>query len=93
MINAVPLEVEINNNPQLRIADIEILRKWCVGQPHLPKIPDKDLALFLHSNYYCVEKTVLTIEIYFTIRSQAPEFFSNRDPLEAEDIRQSMKVG
>lgn len=93
MIKMVPLEEEINNNPQLRKADIDTLREWYNQQPHLPKITDKELALFLHSNYYDLESSKRTIDSYFTMRTHIPEFFSDRDPIENKDIREAMTVG
>lgn len=93
LIKMVPLEEELRNNPSLRMADIKTLRDdWYQKQPHLPKISDKELALFLHSNYYLVEPTKLTINSYFTLRTHVPEFFSNRDPLGNKDIRQAMSI-
>lgn len=92
MIKMVPLEEEIKNNPELRIEDIKTLRDWYDQQPHLPKISDKELSLFLHSNYYRLEPTKTTIDSYFTIRTRVPEFFSNRDSIEGEDFKQSATV-
>lgn len=92
MIQMVPLEEEMKNNPELRMADIKALREWYDKQPHLPKITDKELAIFLHSNYYQLEPTKVTIDSYFTVRTRVPEFFSNRDPINGEDFRQSMTV-
>lgn len=91
-LNMVPLEEEIQNNPDLRIIDIKALRNWYQKQPHLPKITDNELAIFLHSNYYRLEPTKVAIDSYFTIRTHVPEFFSNKDPVEDEDIRQAMSV-
>lgn len=92
VISTVPLEDEIKNNPELRMADIKTLRDWCEKQPHLPKISDKELALFMHSNYYLLEPTKVTIDTYFTIRTHVPEFFSNKDVSRDSDIKQAMTV-
>lgn len=88
----VSLEEEIKNNPELRIADIKTLSDWHGKQPHLPTISDKELALFVHSNYYLLEPTKVCIDTYFTIRTHVPEFFSSRDPLEEKNIRQTMSI-
>lgn len=57
------------------------IREWMKSQSHLPYISDEYIILFLHSNYYKVKETKETIESYFTIRSNTPDLFSNRDPL------------
>lgn len=86
------LEEERKTNPELTDQDLQILREWCEKQPHLPKIPDAYLVMFLHSNYYRLEPTKSTIENYFTIRTHVPEFFSNRDPIGCKDLRKAFKI-
>ncbi|KAG5336585.1 TTPAL protein, partial [Acromyrmex charruanus] len=78
-IKLVSFEEELKKNPELKESDIQILREWCKKQTHLPKISDSELTLFLHSNYYLLEPTKTTIDIFFTIRTHVPEFFCNRD--------------
>ncbi|KAL6428454.1 hypothetical protein ACFW04_008609 [Cataglyphis niger] len=92
MIKSITLEEEMKKNPQLKLSDIQSLRKWCEKQPHLPKIEDSFLAMFLHSNYYQMQSTKNTIENYYTTRTHVPEFFSNRDPLERKELRQAFKI-
>ncbi|XP_073948171.1 retinaldehyde-binding protein 1-like [Choristoneura fumiferana] len=57
------------------------IREWMKTQPHLPYISDDFVILFLHSCYCKVKETKETIEHYFTMRSNMPDLFSNRDPL------------
>ncbi|XP_033216954.1 alpha-tocopherol transfer protein-like isoform X2 [Belonocnema kinseyi] len=92
-IKYVPLEEELKRNPELRKEDIEALREWCEKQPHLPKMTDSELVIFLHSNYYLMEPTKSTIENYYTSRTHLPEFFSNRDPIGSKELREAMKIG
>lgn len=92
MIKSITLEDEMKKNPQLKLSDIQSLREWCEKQPHLPKIEDSFLAMFLHSNYYRMEPTKNTIENYYTTRTHVPEFFSNRDPLGGKELRQALKI-
>ncbi|XP_025994094.1 alpha-tocopherol transfer protein-like [Solenopsis invicta] len=92
VIRKVTLEEEMEKNPQLKLSDIQSLKEWCEKQPHLPKIEDSFLALFLHSNYYQIEPTKKTIENYYTTRTHIPEFFCNRDPLAEKDLRQAFKI-
>ncbi|XP_066592372.1 alpha-tocopherol transfer protein-like [Prorops nasuta] len=91
-VNGNSFEEELKKNRELKKADIESLQEWCKKQPHLPKITDSELALFLHSNYYLMEPTKTTIDTYYTVRSHVPEFFSGRDPLGHKGLRQALNV-
>lgn len=44
-------------------------------------IPEDYFHLFLHSCYGDLEVTKKTIEAYFTVRTHAPDLFSQKDPL------------
>lgn len=90
-IKCITLEEEMKKNPELKIEDIKILKEWCEKQLHLPKIQDVQLAIFLHSNYYQLEPTKNTIENYYTIRTQVPELFSDRD-IKSEKLQEALKV-
>ncbi|KAJ8676442.1 hypothetical protein QAD02_012229 [Eretmocerus hayati] len=83
----VPYEEELKKNPELKESEMQALRDWCAKQPHLPKISDSELALFLHSNYYKLEPTKSTIDTFYTIRTHVPEFFANRDPVYSAELR------
>lgn len=87
LLNAIPYAEEKKKNPELTDTDIDNLREWLQKQPHLPKMEDNEIALFLHSNYYRMEPTKSTIETYYTLRTHVPEFFANRDPLTAKDFQ------
>lgn len=91
-IQRVTLEEELDRNPELKKSDIKLLKEWCKKQPHLPKILDSDLVLFLSSNYYDLERAKATIESFYTIRTNAKEYFSSRDPLKNEELRQSFQT-
>lgn len=88
----ITLEEELKKNPELKESDIKYLKEWCTKQPHLPKISDSELALFLHSNYYLIEPTKTTIDTYYTTKTHVPEFFANRDPLGSKDLRRIFKT-
>ncbi|XP_018371129.1 PREDICTED: alpha-tocopherol transfer protein-like [Trachymyrmex cornetzi] len=92
IIKGITLEEEMKKNPQLKLSDIQSLREWCKKQPHLPKIEDNFLALFLHRNCYQMEPTKNTIESYYTTRTHLPEIFCNRNPLEEKGLQQIFKV-
>lgn len=92
VFGGVSFKEELNKNPELKRDDVQMLREWCEKQPHLPKITESELALFLHSNYYRLEPTKSTIESYYTVRTHVPEFFSCRDPLGSKDLRRSFQT-
>jgi len=37
------------------------------------------LILFYHSCYFSLEQTKSCIEVYYTLKTNTPEFFANRD--------------
>lgn len=41
---------------------------------------DRLLARFLHCSDGSLERTKATLDLFFTLRANAPEFFSDRDP-------------
>ncbi|XP_078036603.1 alpha-tocopherol transfer protein-like [Augochlora pura] len=86
------MEEILKSNAEIKMSDIEMLREWCEKQPHLPKIVDLLLVLFLHSNYYSIEAAKKTVENFYTLRSHVPEFFANRDPLGSKELRQAFNV-
>ncbi|XP_051169298.1 uncharacterized protein LOC127286762 [Leptopilina boulardi] len=91
-IKIMTAEEEFKKNPELKESDLELLREWCKKQPHLPKIADIDLILFLHSNYYLLEPTKKTIDNYYTMRTHVPEFFTNRDFHYCESLRKQLDI-
>lgn len=59
-------------------------RKWLDQQPDTPKtIDDKFCLRFLHSCYYDFEKAKTAVELFFSIRTSAPDLLTNRDPMSA----------
>ncbi|XP_023019769.2 alpha-tocopherol transfer protein [Leptinotarsa decemlineata] len=65
-------------------ADIVILREWLMKQTHLPqKIEDKLLQRYLQASNNSIELAKNLIDLSFTLRSQAPEIFAERDPTQS----------
>lgn len=65
--------------------DLEIIKEWLNKQHHLPQNIDKALInRFLHTCKDSIEQTKSLIDLFYTIRAQTPEIFSNRDPASAE---------
>lgn len=74
------IRVELNENIATRDSDLQIIKEWLAKQPHLPKIDDdRMLMTFLRGCKFSLEKCKQKLDMYFTMRTAAPEFFSNRD--------------
>ncbi|XP_014486942.1 PREDICTED: alpha-tocopherol transfer protein-like [Dinoponera quadriceps] len=91
-IKCITIEEELTKNPELKLSDVQILTKWCKEQPHLPKIQDVKLAIFIHNTYYHIESTKKMVENYYTCRTHMPELFSNRDILKEKRLRDAFKT-
>ncbi|XP_025414704.1 alpha-tocopherol transfer protein-like [Sipha flava] len=76
----ITAEEEYAKNPEVSRETINDLKKWIATQPHLPQnMPEEMLILFYHSCYFNVEQTKNCIEVYYTLKTETPEFFANRD--------------
>ncbi|XP_061719876.1 alpha-tocopherol transfer protein-like [Cydia pomonella] len=72
--------------------DLLAFKDWLVKQPHLPHEVDEILLRrFLHSCRYSIERAKRTLDLFFTIRSNAPELFCKRDPW-APEIRRVFEI-
>lgn len=75
-----------------RVLDLVAIKDWLSKQPHLPNDVDEIiLRRFLTSCNYSLERAKRTIDLFFTIRSTAPELFCKRDPW-APEIRRVFEV-
>ncbi|KAI4454616.1 alpha-tocopherol transfer protein-related [Holotrichia oblita] len=79
------VEAEYKKNKELSKEDVNLLKDWIEKQPHLPKISEFQIILFLHSCYYRIEPTKTCIESFYTAKSHCPDFFTNRDPVKYEN--------
>lgn len=65
---------------QAKEEDIKHIKEWLKKQVHLPQnIPDEQLIQFLYSCYSKLEVVKRAIDTYYTMKTNTPEFFSNRD--------------
>ncbi|CAH0404713.1 unnamed protein product [Chilo suppressalis] len=87
-------EEEINEEPRRVASDIEGLRTWLAKQPHLYTVQPTDqwLVAFLRGSKFSMERSKEKIDMYYTLKSLVPEFFSNRDPLDSK-IQEILKLG
>ncbi|KAI5695673.1 hypothetical protein M8J75_001756 [Diaphorina citri] len=93
LIKGITADEEYKKNPDLKKEDIQALRQWMLTQPHLPQdVPEETLILIHHSCYFDLEASKSCIEVYFTTRTNTPEFFCKRDINRPELLAQSKVV-
>ncbi|XP_074096274.1 alpha-tocopherol transfer protein-like [Cotesia typhae] len=74
------IRAELNENVATRDQDLEHIKEWLKKQPHLPDtFDDQRLMTFLRGSKFSLEKCKTKLDMYFTMRGAAPEFFANRD--------------
>ncbi|CAH0718271.1 unnamed protein product, partial [Brenthis ino] len=79
------IEVELNEA-------VVSIKDWLYKQPHLPHdVEDVLLRRFYISCHKSFERVKRTIDLFFTIRSTAPELFLKRDPWSPE-IRRVFEI-
>ncbi|KAL1122642.1 hypothetical protein AAG570_002969 [Ranatra chinensis] len=82
------IRVDLNEDVTTRDKDLEHIKQWLHRQPHLPHFDDDGrIMTFLRGCKFSLEKTKKKLDMYFTMRTAVPEFFSNRDP-ERPEINQ-----
>ncbi|XP_050537211.1 alpha-tocopherol transfer protein-like [Daktulosphaira vitifoliae] len=88
----ITAEEEYKKNPEIKKEDIQKLKDWIATQPHLPQnVSDEWLILFYHSCYYNTESTKNCIEVYYSLKTEAPEFFQDRD-VSRQELIQALDV-
>ncbi|KAK9872824.1 hypothetical protein WA026_019608 [Henosepilachna vigintioctopunctata] len=71
---------ELNENVDTREDDLKHMKEWLLKQPHLPNTWDEQCLLsFLRGSNFSLEKCKRKLDMYFTMRTALPEFFTNRD--------------
>lgn len=87
----VRLRQELNEDVNTRDASVQAIMEWLAKQPHLPDTWDEAIVMnFLRSCSFSMEKTKRKLDLYFTMRTAAPEFFSNRD-INRPELQELMK--
>ncbi|XP_060842121.1 uncharacterized protein LOC132922564 [Rhopalosiphum padi] len=80
-------EVDMNNEQLITKVgsnNVDIIREWLSKQPHLPKISDKQLVIFLNCCRCNLETTKKMIDAYYTMRTHNSDMFDNRKISELE---------
>lgn len=72
---------ELNESPERIQSDIDSLRNWIQQSPHLTsRTDDQFLVAFLRGCKFSLEKAKQKIDLFYTVRTHAPELIKNRDP-------------
>lgn len=72
---------ELNEAPERIQSDIDGLRSWITQSPHLKsRTDDQFLVAFLRGCKYSLEKAKHKLDLFYTVRTHAPELIRNRDP-------------
>ncbi|XP_034237513.1 alpha-tocopherol transfer protein-like [Thrips palmi] len=66
--------------PKDRDREVATMRAWLNTMPHLPRLSDEHLLLFLHSCNFALDRAQKTIDSYFTTRTNETYLFSDKDP-------------
>lgn len=74
------IRVELNEDLNTRDRDLAAIKDWLKKQPHLPnEWDDGRIMTFLRGCSFSLEKCKRKLDMYFTMRTACPEFFTNRD--------------
>lgn len=62
--------------------DIDALRDWIIQSPHLrSRTDDQFLVGFLRGCKFSLERAKQKLDLFYTVRTHAPELIRNRDPM------------
>ncbi|GAB0090862.1 hypothetical protein DMENIID0001_056300 [Sergentomyia squamirostris] len=79
---ALKAQTELNEVPERIEEDLNALKTWIGKQPHLrARTDDQFLVGFLRGCKYSLEKAKKKMDLYYSCRTNFPDFVTNRDPL------------
>ncbi|XP_068086824.1 retinol-binding protein pinta-like isoform X1 [Anabrus simplex] len=84
---------ELGEDPNRVEKDLEHIKEWLKKQPHLKtRTDDQFLIAFLRGCKFSLERTKEKLDMFYTMRTALPEYFSKRDPMDPE-IQEVLKLG
>lgn len=90
---AAVAENELNEVPSRVAEDLEHLKQWLTKQNHINgRTDDQFLIAFLRGCKFSLERVKEKLDMYYTIRTAIPEFYSNRDSSDKK-LQSCMKLG
>ncbi|RZB38689.1 CRAL TRIO domain containing protein [Asbolus verrucosus] len=89
----IHIRKELNEDVNTRDSDLQAIKDWLQKQPHLPDTWDEVRIMnFLRGCKFSLEKCKKKLDMYFTMRSAIPEFFTNRD-ISRPELQEIAKIG
>ncbi|XP_045454101.1 alpha-tocopherol transfer protein-like [Melitaea cinxia] len=83
---------ELNENADTKDQDLAHIKEWLKKEPHLPdEFDDQRIMTFLRGCKFSLEKCKRKLDMYFTMRSAVPEFFTERDVTRPE-LQEILKI-
>ncbi|XP_067015371.2 retinol-binding protein pinta isoform X2 [Anabrus simplex] len=84
---------ELGEDPNRVERDLESIKEWLKKQPHLKtRTDDQFLIAFLRGCKFSLERTKEKLDMFYTMRTALPEYFSKRDPMDPE-MQEVLKLG
>lgn len=81
-------QIELNEVPERMQERMDELKLWLLQQPQLrARLDDQFLVTFLRGSKWNIKDAKKKIHQHYKIRSQLPEIFLNRDPLDERSLQ------